>query len=386
MLVGADNPSIPSPESLLDPLKHLDNGDDNADSPHQKQLPPCQVCKVLVDSYELGMRNTARGKHEGGDTSWEERNLKNYANSEIRLVEIQEALCEEVKEGKPQCLSLAEDTEQDVESWWFKERLDNVNLHDYLCISKLKRCCKEGSFGPKCQSCPSDCNSHGDCDGSGTRLGTGKCLCNEGYVGELCEDCANDHFRIDASGNQFTCLKCDFACKSCYGLGPMNCTVCRDGYHKNEQEGCVDINECDVGLDADGQPGRVCKGNTYCVNTDGSYKCADCDNACSGCIGRGPEMCLACAPGFRRDDDYVCRSQEQIDQMREWNDEHFGEFIQNNFIARWCFYAGVLCVSLVTLRTNRRVMLTFLIGLIVMIVVSEFTYEDTQEYTDISSE
>lgn len=39
---------------------------------------------------------TAGGKHEGGDAHWEENKLNNYADSEIRLAEIQEDLCNDL--------------------------------------------------------------------------------------------------------------------------------------------------------------------------------------------------------------------------------------------------------------------------------------------------
>ena len=45
---------------------------------------------------------TSRGKHEGGDAHWEEKKLNNYGNSEIRLIEIQENLCQELPNGKDQ--------------------------------------------------------------------------------------------------------------------------------------------------------------------------------------------------------------------------------------------------------------------------------------------
>ncbi len=48
------------------------------------------------------MDRTSRGKYEGGDTHWEENKLGSYANSEIRLTEIQELLCNELSTGKDQ--------------------------------------------------------------------------------------------------------------------------------------------------------------------------------------------------------------------------------------------------------------------------------------------
>lgn len=48
------------------------------------------------------MTKTARGKFEGGDADWEEKKLRSYSNSEVRLVEIQEKLCSEVSRGEDQ--------------------------------------------------------------------------------------------------------------------------------------------------------------------------------------------------------------------------------------------------------------------------------------------
>ena len=86
-------------------------------------LPPCQACKSLVGSFKKvcavvlhilmwinnqlifilkGLERTARGKFEGGDADWEEKKLRSYANSEVRLVEIQEKLCSDVAKGEDQ--------------------------------------------------------------------------------------------------------------------------------------------------------------------------------------------------------------------------------------------------------------------------------------------
>ncbi len=48
------------------------------------------------------MERTSRGKFEGGDADWEEKKLKSYSNSEVRLVEIQEKLCTELSKGSDQ--------------------------------------------------------------------------------------------------------------------------------------------------------------------------------------------------------------------------------------------------------------------------------------------
>ncbi len=52
------------------------------------------------------MERTARGKFEGGDADWEEKKLRSYANSEVRLVEIQEKLCSDVSRGEDQVNTL----------------------------------------------------------------------------------------------------------------------------------------------------------------------------------------------------------------------------------------------------------------------------------------
>ena len=67
------------------------------------KLPPCSACKVLVSSFDKGVERTSRGKFEGGDAAWEEKNQgKGYATSEVRFVEIQEKLCTDVDRGQAQ--------------------------------------------------------------------------------------------------------------------------------------------------------------------------------------------------------------------------------------------------------------------------------------------
>lgn len=50
--------------------------------------------------------------------------------------------------------------------------------------------CPFGYYGSSCSSCPGPsgmpCNGHGQCDGGGTRSGTGSCSCNVGYSGGDC--------------------------------------------------------------------------------------------------------------------------------------------------------------------------------------------------------
>lgn len=269
----------------------------------------CESCVSLVKSFEKGLDRTKRGKHEGGDTSWEEGHLKSYVDSEVRLVEIQDDLCNELEVGKAQCLSMAETGEQHIEHWWFELRNNNVRLHDYLCISKLKKCCPEETFGPKCQKCP-DCGGHGKCDGSGTRGGSGECNCNQGYKGKLCDECDDYYYssRFGADG-KFECLKCHKACKiGCSGPTSANCTECASGYSRDPKTNlCNDINECELGPnEINLDPKRLCKDGTFCENTDGHYKCSPCHHVCETCLDYGPDKCLSCVSDYHMDENHTC--------------------------------------------------------------------------------
>ena len=67
------------------------------------KLPPCSACSSLVQSFNKGLERTERGKFEGGDAAWEEKNQgKGYSTSEVRFVEIQEKLCYDVSRGEAQ--------------------------------------------------------------------------------------------------------------------------------------------------------------------------------------------------------------------------------------------------------------------------------------------
>lgn len=73
------------------------------------KVPPCSACSSLVKSFENGIERTSRGKFEGGDAAWEEKNQgKGYATSEVRFVEIQEKLCRDVSRGETQVRAFIE--------------------------------------------------------------------------------------------------------------------------------------------------------------------------------------------------------------------------------------------------------------------------------------
>merc|ERR1712071_515867 len=176
-------------------------------------LAPCQACKTLVGSFLKGMERTARGKFEGGDADWEETRLRNYAKSEVRLVEIQEKLCSEVSRGQTQCHSLSEAHEALIESWWFEHQQQHPDLHDWLCIEQLRVCCPNHHYGPDCKVCPgysdnTECSGNGKCKGSGTRKGNGKCVCDKAYAGNVCQRCANGFYSSYKDENNNLCSPC----------------------------------------------------------------------------------------------------------------------------------------------------------------------------------
>lgn len=129
-----------------------------------------------------------------------------------------------------------------------------------VCIEQTKLCCPKGKFGKTCKSCPggtkTPCNGHGECKGSGSRSGTGKCKCNSGYSGKKCSKCKKEgllhHYRKGtAADDTFTCEKCDAGCAAgCEGPGPEFCKgECSAGYEAVDMSGvgCKDIDECAAG-------------------------------------------------------------------------------------------------------------------------------------------
>lgn len=176
-------------------------------------------------TYLKGLERTASGKFEGGDAAWEEAKQGSYARSEVRLVEIQEKICADVIEGKDQCYTSSEQYESDVEEWWTSYQQDEPDLFKHLCIDSAKVCCPLGHFGSECTPCPGFpddiCTNNGKCQGAGMRTGSGKCKCDAGYDGELCDSCANAYFESYRDSNKFLCSKCHASCDgNCSKAGP----------------------------------------------------------------------------------------------------------------------------------------------------------------------
>ncbi|GFS51611.1 cysteine-rich with EGF-like domain protein 2-A [Trichonephila inaurata madagascariensis] len=342
-------------------------------SPTKKQetLPPCQACRMLANSFKKGMERTSRGKFEGGDALWEESRLGTYADSEIRLVEIQEKLCSEEEKAFDQCHHLAEEHEALLEEWWFKSKASYPDIFYFLCIDKLLVCCPENHFGSDCKPClgglVNPCSGHGQCKGGGTRKGSGLCRCDLGYTGELCEKCKIGYYNDTSVNGSWQCTKCDVSCKGhCREAGPKGCEVCADGYYYSIELGCVDSNEC---LGTNPHP---CKYGTFCANTVGSYRCVECDKSCDGCRGDGPDMCEKCAKGFTYQEPFCI-------ETKTWQRSVHVE------VARYATYIGLCIATCIILRRNFYI--ASLIGLLVGVYIglSEYTVGDWDKRSVIKS-
>ncbi|XP_023159840.1 cysteine-rich with EGF-like domain protein 2 isoform X3 [Drosophila hydei] len=275
------------------------------------KLPPCKACTVLVESFNLGLERTKRGKHAGGDAAWEQEKMRVYKNSEVRLVEIQEQLCNEVKRGQDHCHMLSNDHESLIEEWFTSKQDEEPDLHAWLCINQLNVCCPSNTFGPTCQPC-TDCNNNGKCKGNGTRKGNGQCLCDSGYAGINCNDCDENNYESFRDATKLLCTPCHAACGDggCNGAGPKSCRKCKDGWRMDTETGCVDINEC---VDQH----RACRPQQFCVNNEGSFSCLECDRSCDGCDGDGPDMCKKCADGYQLKDGKCQELKAEIDSQPE---------------------------------------------------------------------
>ncbi|XP_025909619.1 cysteine-rich with EGF-like domain protein 2 [Nothoprocta perdicaria] len=255
----------------------------------------CATCRGLVERFNQGLADTAKKNFGGGNTAWEEKTLSKYESSEIRLVEIIENLCDS---SNFECNNMVEEHEEQIEKWWFKLKKKYPDLFKWFCIETIEVCCPPGTYGPDCLACRGGserpCHGNGHCDGDGTRSGDGSCSCKKEYTGEFCLDCSDGYFSTLKNETHSVCTACHAACKTCTGSSNKDCQDCKEGWIKNEEAACVDIDECD---------GSPCKDDQYCLNTDGSFSCKACDASCVGCTGEGSDKCKTCASGFIKEDE-----------------------------------------------------------------------------------
>lgn len=330
-----------------------------------RKLGPCQACKVFVDSFKKGMEKTARGKFEGGDAAWEEEKLRSYARSEVRLVEIQERLCNDVKDHGDQCHAIGEEAEHYIEEWWFGKEALSDDIYEWLCVEKMAHCCPAHHYGKDCKPClggtENTCNGNGKCKGDGTRKGNGECLCDEGYSGANCSGCSEGFHTAYQDDSKLLCSPCHKSCRgACSQGGPKGCAVCNHGWLMDTDKGCTDVDEC--------SQKNTCEKNKFCINQEGSFKCLECDKSCATCSGDGPDMCGQCAPGYRLQDK-LC-----IDSSKE-------DIKYKVTLTRYLTYLG-LCIT-VCIIFQKSIWLAGLLGLLVSLYISLSEYMLANEMADL---
>lgn len=342
--------SLTSPISCSEPTKQT-----RQRSEHQlEQL--CADCRLTSQSIEGLVRKPRQVDAYGqvGDL--------------IDLDKIKRTVCKEIvsDQERERCRSFYFNHLEANEKW----RLANVrqptnglknSYQDFVCIRETKYCCPSGSFGPKCSKCARCQTAEQQCHGEGTRTGNGSCVCKPGHTGPNCGACSSGFYYDqealklpEYSSKRLLCKPCDRSCRQCRAGGPLGCEVCAKGFEWAPGFGCADIDECIRSQN------RICGPNTFCVNTIGSHFCYECDRACRGCHGDGPDMCLKCADNYKLDQAGNCVALRKTILPPEAN------------YYRYAIYVG-LCVCTCIILHNS-VYLASLIGLAVALYIGASEY------------
>jgi hypothetical protein len=158
---------------------------------------------------------------------------------------------------------------------------------------------------PGASACAAYCGDNGRCD-----CETGDCACDEGYVGFVCDVCAEGYHKSDdlCDADEYceadSCSEhasCDdssgrIVCECAEGYADDGCDDCAAGYHE-DGESCVADTSC---LDT------TCNGAGTCVDASGIPEC-ECAEGYSGA------RCQECATGHHSDEelcveDETCRA------------------------------------------------------------------------------
>jgi len=142
----------------------------------------------------------------------------------------------------------------------------------YICELNT---CNNGFWGSDCIKCHECINGY--CDGSGKRIGTGKCICNKGWSGVLCDTCDQGFWGSN-------CSKCDNCINGiCNGTNTnngngrcicykpyigKNCDRCVQNFYGTNCSKYCNNKNCDKGL---------CNNDGTCDNCENGYIGSNCD-------------------------------------------------------------------------------------------------------------
>lgn len=323
----------------------------------------CADCRLTANSvYEL---------------TRQPRQMDSYGHmsDKIDLERIKKTVCREIISDidRENCRSFFFSNINKIREWKQQNerstQLTQMSFLDFVCIKELKLCCPHRAYGPRCTKCPA-CGPNQHCHGEGTRTGNGSCVCKSGHSKPpACATClpgyymdyvrssaipssANDNSN-EAEQQALLCKPCHRSCKFCRKAGPLGCEVCQKGFTWVQGFGCSDVDECVQSKK------KICGENTFCVNTEGSYFCYECDRGCDGCHGDGPDMCLRCAKGYNYEKGNCIAQKKSIIPP------------EGNYV-RYAVYFGLSVCTCVLLRDN--IYLASAIGLATAIYISASEY------------